>query len=253
MGGEGYEIVAAHRHDRKLRRGALQGNRFDVLLTDCTAAPDVELTSSTVEQHLQVLRLRGVPNYFGPQRFGRDAGNLLRARTWAESGDDPRADRSQRSFALSAARSLIFNTVLARRVRAETWDRLLPGDIANFDDGATVFAVAAVDEALQARASRGEIHPTGPLWGRGGSLAAGAAVDELEAQAAEECAPLPQWLLAEGLESQRRPLRLMPRDLQAQWQAQERQLRIGFTLGAGAFATTVLAELFAFDGPVAEA
>ena len=116
------------------------------------------------------LRLRdiergGVPNYFGPQRFGRDGANLRVARV-GEGGSPPR-ERAARSFALSAARSRLFNAVLARRVQDRSWDRLLPGDAAMLDGRRSWFRVTDVDETLQARCRALDLHPSGPLHGRG--------------------------------------------------------------------------------------
>ncbi len=240
--GEGYEVLAAHPHDRKLRRGALAANRFDLLLTNMSGP----VPRAAIDERLRLIAAAGVPNYFGPQRFGRDAGNLLRARQYAwhvaaDAGGQPA--RSDRSFALSAARSLIFNEVLAQRVQAGTWNELRSGDIANFDDGNTVFAVNELDDSLRARCQGGELHPTGPMWGTAGGLSAQGETADLEARAAAACEPLDRWLLAEDLRAERRPLRLRVQQLTHQWGANDSSLRLRFRLNPGSFATTVLREL----------
>ena len=66
---------------------------------------------------------------------------------------------------LSAARSLIFNAILAERVERGSWNRLLPGDVANLDGRGSVFAVPLPDAELAARCAALEIHPTAPLPG----------------------------------------------------------------------------------------
>src|ERR1700722_164025 len=106
-----FKVLEAHANLRKLRRGALSGNRFRIRLRQ------VSWSREQLESKLETLRAHGVPNYFGPQRFGRDGYNLDRTAAWTQSGDAPRG-RAERSFALSAARSLVFNAVLARRVEA---------------------------------------------------------------------------------------------------------------------------------------
>ena len=240
--GEGYEVLAAHPHDRKLRRGALAANRFDLLLTNLSGL----VSRAAIDERLSLIAAAGVPNYFGPQRFGRDAGNLLRARQYAQpvAADAPAGFvRSDRSFALSAARSLIFNRVLAQRVQAGTWNELGTGDIANFDDGNTVFAVNELDDSLRARCEAGELHPTGPMWGAAGGLSAQGETADLEARAAAACEPLDRWLLAEGLRAERRPLRLRVQQLSHQWGENGSSLRLQFRLNPGSFATTVLHEL----------
>ncbi len=240
--GEGYEVLAAHPHDRKLRRGALAANRFDLLLTNLSGLA----SRAAIEERLSLIAAAGVPNYFGPQRFGRDAGNLLRARQYAQAvaadaGSQPA--RSDRSFALSAARSLIFNRVLAERVQAGTWNALGTDDIANFDDGNTVFAVDELDDSLRARCQGGELHPTGPMWGAAGGLSTLGEIAALEARAAAACEPLDRWLLAEGLRAERRSLRLRVQQLSHQWGGNDASLRLQFRLNPGSFATTVLREL----------
>lgn len=195
--GEGFEVIEAHPHNRKLRRGALAGNRFAIVLTEVPPTVDREAVGLRIEK----LAADGVPNFFGPQRFGRELGNLRRALAAAQVGETRGENvsqrtagvhwrgRDERSFALSAARSLIFNTVLAARVADGSWRQLQPGDLANFDDGGTVFPVTAIDDSLTARIASGELHPTGPLWGLT-ELAPRGHIAALEQQAAAACDPL---------------------------------------------------------------
>ena len=68
----------------------------------------------------------GVPNYYGEQRFGREGGNVAQARSMFAGR---RVERDKRSFLLSAARSQIFNSVLAARVEMNAWDTPLDGEI----------------------------------------------------------------------------------------------------------------------------
>ena len=101
-------MLEVHGNSRKLKRGALIGNRFRIRLRKAAWSRE------QLELKLAAVRAHGVPNYFGPQRFGRDGYNLDRVQAWVLSGQAPRG-RTERGFALSAARSLIFNAVLARR------------------------------------------------------------------------------------------------------------------------------------------
>jgi len=180
-----------------------------------------------------------VPNYFGPQRFGHDGGNLELARHWFASGEAPR-DRMQRSFALSAARAFLFNAVLERRIADATWSRLQPGDVANLDGSGSVFTVESVDETLAARCAILDIHPTGPLWGTG-ELASRGTVAALEKSVMECHASLAHGLGAADLEQERRALRLRVADLR--WSREGSDVRLCFRLSRGAFATAVLHEL----------
>ncbi len=227
-----FAVLEAHPHTRKLPRGALSGNRFAIRLR---APAGGAALGATLAPRLAAIAARGVPNYFGPQRFGREGANLAR------STPELRSLRPQeRGFVLSAARSVIFNAVLASRVAAGSWERLLAGDLANLDGRGSFFAVQAVDATLAQRAEQLEIHPTGPLWGRG-SLETAAAVAELEAQVgrrfAAECAACE----AAGMRQERRSLRLGVQELRV---AEEpAALVLHFRLGRGSFATAVLREL----------
>ena len=126
-------------------------------------------TRAQLRQRIESMASGGVPNYFGPQRFGRDAGNLLEVlQRGGTTGRRARAGagRPDRGFMLSAARSLIFNAILAERVERGSWNRLLPGDVANLDGRGSVFAVPVHrTRNSQRRCAALEIHPTAPLCG----------------------------------------------------------------------------------------
>ncbi|MFO8004169.1 tRNA pseudouridine(13) synthase TruD [Thioalkalivibrio sp.] len=226
---EGVEILGSRRHSRKLKTGHLAGNRFRLRLRG--VAGDRAAAEALLEQ----LRARGLPDYFGEQRFGH--GNLERARAWFAGRLRPRG-RNQRSLYLSAARAAIFNAVLRRRVQDGTWDRLLPGDLANLDGSGSVFAVATVDATLRERCERLDLHPTGPLWGRGVPGSAGPVL-ELEQAVAEGLSALAQGLEREGLAPARRPLRLRPSRLDWHWEDGD-DLVLEMELGPGEYATGVV-------------
>jgi tRNA pseudouridine13 synthase len=65
------EVLSVSRHRNKLKLGHLAGNRFTIRVreTDVARVDDVR-------SMLELLGRRGVPNYFGPQRFG------IRGDTW---------------------------------------------------------------------------------------------------------------------------------------------------------------------------
>ena len=228
VAGEGFEVVAATRHRRKLKRGSLKGNDFTITLREFSG------DQGALQQRLRGIATSGVPNYFGPQRFGRDNSNLRTALAWFADGVAP-ADRWQRGFALSAARAAIFNAVVARRVSDGTWNRLLPGEIVNLDGSGSVFVAAVVDAALEERCASLDIHPTGPLWGRHEAAPA------LEAEVVARYDVLAQGLSKAGLDLERRALRLRVERLE--WTIEGDVVQLRFRLFRGAFATAVLHEL----------
>jgi tRNA pseudouridine13 synthase len=231
--GEGYRVLSAGRHGRKLRPGSHRGNRFAIRVRDTDG------DAGAIDARLRVIADEGVPNYFGPQRFGREQGNLTRARCWAEGGDAPR-DRVQRGFALSAARSEIFNRVVEERVRRGDWNRLLPGEAVMLDGRRSFFAAPDIDAVLDDRCRRMDVHPSGPLWGRGESAATGAAREVEDAILGREPG-LARVLESERLDQERRSLRLPVRSLR--WTHEVGALLVEFELPRGTFATAVLHEL----------
>ena len=228
-----FEILEAQEHSRKLPRGALAGNRFTIRIRDVTVGP------ADLAARFERLARLGAPNYFGPQRFGREGSNLRRIEAGLGALRQP-----ERGFVLSAARSLIFNTVLAERVRAGSWDRLEAGDVANLDGRGSVFAVDEVAATLGERCARLEIHPTGPMWGLGSPPTRGRVL-ELETRVADLLSGARDLIEHARMEAQRRSLRLVVRDLD--WTCRPGEVVVRFRLARGSFATTVLREIFETD------
>jgi tRNA pseudouridine13 synthase len=240
--GVGYRVLAARRHGRKLRPGSHRANRFGITIRD--ASGDRE----AVEARLALISGAGVPNYFGPQRYGRGLGNLARARDWATGAGAPR-ERVQRGFALSTARSELFNLVLAERVRRGDWSRLLPGEAIILDGRRSFFRAEEIDAALAARCAGMDLHPSGPLWGRGEIPATGEALAVEDAAVASEPG-LRALLETQGMDHERRSLRLPVRALE--WRFEGDSLVVSFELPRGTFATSVLHELLQGAWDVAE-
>jgi tRNA pseudouridine13 synthase len=223
---EGTSILVVQRHSRKLRRGAHKSNHFKIVLRDLENVSD----GVNLDERLRLMSAAGVPNYFGPQRFGRDGGNVELADAWSAG---KRLPRHKRSIAISSARSYMFNQQLHERVLDKTWNQLLPCDVANLDGTGSVFRTEEIDDELAKRCAEMDIHPAGILWGDG--------ADGMLAPEGHE-----NW--RQALEKARvkfahRSLRLRVLDLQ--WTVDEESLTLNFTLGRGAFATSVLREIVA--------
>lgn len=226
--GEGFEVLEAHAHTRKLPRGALEGNRFSIRIRDA------QVDDALLATRLADIAARGVPNYFGEQRFGREGANLTRI-----TADPKDLAPQERGFVLSAARSLVFNAVAAERVLEGSWARLEAGDIANLDGRGSVFS-AVPDPSLDERCHRLEIHPTGPLWGRG-TPGSGDRINALEQAVAARFPDACALTERAGMEQERRALRLAVRELQ--WSRDSSGILLSFRLTRGGFATTVLREI----------
>ena len=204
-GVEGWTVLDAAWHEKKLRRGELQANRFRIRIRD---------VSGPVAVNLERVVRDGAPNYFGPQRFGTDGGNVARAVAWLDAGR-PAVSRFARGLHLSSLRSFVFNEVLAARVANGTWRVPLSGE-------------ALIDGSA-----------SGPLWGRGRLPTTGAA-GGLEAAVAARHEAITGALEHVGLRHERRPLGVTAHGLS--WCADERGLVLEFSLPPGAYATSVLRE-----------
>jgi tRNA pseudouridine13 synthase len=232
--GEGFEVIEAHAHAKKLPRGALAGNRFAIRVRDVSAV------DADIAARVEAIAASGLPNFFGPQRFGRDGSNLRKI-----SPDLSAVHPRERTYVLSAARSLIFNAVLTERVNDGTWCRLEAGDVANLDGKGSVFPVDAPDELMGDRVAALDLHPTGPMWGRGELLSRGR-VQDLERRIGAELAEPCDLVIAAGMSQERRALRLSVRELG--WERDGPDIVVRFWLTKGSFATTVLRELFDTGG-----
>lgn len=231
---DGVEILRAARHSRKLKRGALRGNAFEIRIRDVTGAREV------LDARLHDIARRGMPNYFGEQRFGRDGGNLDAALAMLKGGG-ARTPRHLRGLYLSALRSFLFNRVLAARVADGSWECVLPGDVLQLDGRRAWFPADPEDATLEARVAVLEIHPTGPLWGRGAVAVADEAL-RIETGCLAPFVEIRTGLERAGLEQDRRALRVAVRELRWDWEADD-VLRLSFSLPSGSYATALLREL----------
>jgi tRNA pseudouridine13 synthase len=228
---EGVNILESHQHTRKLKRGTLNGNRFHLKIREFKG--DVDQTGERLAQ----IRTNGVPNYFGPQRFGHQGRNveqgfkLLKRRV--------RLHRNKRSIYLSAMRSFLFNHVLADRVRRGDWNTIIDGDLAMLDGTQSIFPCEKPDAEIEERCQRLDIHPTGPMPGENGTQPTADAA-EMEQAILHNWPELLEVLIAQRVQASRRALRLFPVGLE--WDIEGSDMELAFELPPGAYATTVLRE-----------
>jgi tRNA pseudouridine13 synthase len=233
----GATVLSAARHRNKLKTGHLQGNRFLLALR---GVGDVGAAQASLAQ----LRARGLPNYFGEQRFGAAGDNAARGKAILLSGGRHR-DRFERKLFLSAYQSELFNRALARRLEAGTFATALAGDVLKKHASGGEFVCEAPD-VDQPRVDAFEVSPTGPLFGPE-MRAPGGAVAALEAQVLAEDGVTAALFEAGGDETRgARRLARVPLDAEATDEGAG-VLRLAFTLPAGSYATAVLRELLKQD------
>lgn len=233
---DGIEIRRAERHKNKLKTGHLRGNRFTLTLRDVTQV-------DTLIAGLERAGRRGVPNAYGAQRFGRDRDNAKQAAAWLRGERRAPRGRKEKRFLVSALQSHMFNEVL--RERADSWDHILVGDLAQkHDSGGLFLADAAAHADAAARCAAGELAATGPMfgpkmrWPEGEPERIERAVLEREIGDLALLAPVAK--LAQGA---RRSLRLEVTEMNVTRGVTPDVLTVSFVLPKGGYATTVLAHV----------
>ena len=157
----GAEILSTTAHGNKLGIGHLRGNRFRIRVRD-TGANSLEIAEGNLER----LRILGVPNYFGPQRFGNTGTNAVRGLELVRDGRmrGPESIPIKR-FLIASLQSLLFNHILRLRLERGVFAGFLRGDVAKKHDTGGVFVVEET-ATENPRAERLEVSATAPLYGR---------------------------------------------------------------------------------------
>lgn len=239
LDGDGIRVLSVSRHTNKLRPGHLRGNRFRVLVRGVTQA-GAEVLQSLLER----LRQHGLPNYYGPQRFGRD-GDTARAGFALLRGEPaPGAAKRNpflRKLALSAAQAALFNHYLARRFMDGLLRRVLAGDVMGKWPAGGMFRAEDV-AAEQARFDAREIVSMGPIFGRK-TFPAAAEAAAREAVTLADAGLTPDSFNGFGklLQGTRRHNLVYVDDLAAAPDADG--MRLTFSLPAGSYATILLQEI----------
>lgn len=226
----GVELLERSRHRNKLGIGHLRGNRFTIRIRETGPG-----AGSRARAVLAELERRGVPNYFGPQRFGRFGTNAIDGLRVLRGERVPGGHRLKRFF-LSALQSLIFNRLTAERIQRDLFEKVLVGDWARKHDTGGTFEVT--DPADTERARRLEISATIPLYGKKVRPSQGAP-GVMEAEVLAELGL--RWPDFTGRRGDRRLSRLALTGTDIT--DEEGALRLDFDLPKGSYATSLLREV----------
>ncbi len=232
------KVLRVTRHQKKLKRGALTANEFQLTIRDWQG--DMAITIA----RLEMIKILGIPNYFGSQRFGHDGQNVNKA--LAMFGGQ-RVKRHLRSIYLSAARSFLFNRILAARVRQQNWNNAITGDTFIFDRSRQYFKAEQLSADIIHRVDAGLIHPSGCLWGTGEAEVSGEAL-AIENQVLSQFQLLAQGLKQAGVAMDRRTLRVYAEHFCWNFVADD-VLQLSFSLPAGSYATSLLREIILIQEP----
>jgi len=242
---DGVQVLEAIRHTNKLKMGHLSGNRFEITIRE--SQPDSFSLASEIVKHVREI---GLPNYYGPQRFGN--GNKTFWMGWhaLRTGElDRSIQRNQKlkTFSLNAVQSAIFNRVLAERVLDGALGRALVGDILEKSAGGLARVDALNLEEMNDWVGSHLATPTGPMFGSR-MLIPTDEVLEREAKAKASFLIEDEHLgrYRSVLRGERRPLRISASELELVELA-DNALQVRFLLPSGSYATVLLRELMKND------
>ena len=231
---EEIRILEHHWHQTKIKTGQLKFNEFKLVVRD------VQGDRITIEQNIQNILRTGVPNYFGPQRFGHDLNNIQQAKDWF-AGNIKVNNKKLRGLLISTARSHIFNLIVAERLKNAIWQQTIAGDIIQLNQSHSWFpAHDATTMELSERLATFDVHITAALWG------------EDSVQSAEQCATIENHIAnslpgyqpgfkTHRVKQDRRAMRIITTEFNHNWI--DNDLHLSFKLQPGAYATSVLREI----------
>ncbi|QEG31853.1 tRNA pseudouridine synthase D [Gemmata obscuriglobus] len=234
LDGDGVRVLKTGLHANKLKPGHLRGNKFTILIRDADR-------SAPADAILDRIRTQGLPNYYGPQRFGRDGGTVdLGFQCLA--GKAPRRIRPFLfRFALSAVQSLLFNDYLSRRMKDGLFRTVLDGDVMTKWPFGGMFVAQDVP-AEQARFDARETVTAGPMFGKKTFPGAGVAAEREAVVLSDNKLSVASFAgFGKLVMGTRRQNIVYLDDLTSAWEADG--LRLSFTLPAGSYATVLLAEV----------
>jgi tRNA pseudouridine13 synthase len=234
LDGDGMRVLKTGRHTNKLKPGHLRGNRFRILIRE----PNRE---APIDAILDRIRTQGLPNFYGPQRFGRD-GSTVDLGWQCLAGKAPRRIRPFLfRFALSAVQSLLFNDYLARRLKDGLFRTVISGDAMTKWPIGGMFVAKDV-AAEQVRFDAREIVIAGPMFGKKTYPTEGLAAErEAVVLRDNNLSPASFGGFGKLVLGTRRQNLVYLDDLVASWEPEG--LRMSFTLPAGSYATVLLAEV----------
>jgi tRNA pseudouridine13 synthase len=231
-------VIESKLHSRKIKTGQLEANQFEIMIRE------IDGDKSEIENNIQSIIESGVPNYFGPQRFGHDMGNIQKAQDWF-SGTYKVKARNLKSLLLSSARSHIFNCIVAQRINDKTWSNPINGDIFQLNKSHSWFPEKdATPDEISKRLKEFDIHITAAMAGEDCLQSTGDCAN-LECSIINQFPIYQQGFEKFRLKQDRRAMRICPIDLDFEWENGD--LKLKFKLLPGSYATGILREIINYQ------
>jgi len=228
-----YKLLDQAWHHKKLRPGTHRSNHFEVIIRNVDTMP------ATSWQQLDSIRNKGMANYFGQQRFGRQDDNVEQAlRAFSNARRARKLSRNKRGLYVSALRSFLFNRILARRIERGFWHKPLSGDVFMLRGSQSIF-FESLNDALLERYNRFDLSSTISLYGSGKRLLEDDAL-ELEDQVLSKFEDVKHCLNQQNAKLQMRATRVAVQELSVNHDASGKSLHIEVTLPRGSYFTSLL-------------
>lgn len=226
------KVLEAWKHRKKLKIGKLWGNEFKVRIRN-VKKKDLDIAIEILE----ILKKKGVPNYYEEQRFGINKknhiiGEAIIKKDWEKIAKltnnkfKERIPKHLKYFFISAFQSYLFNLVLDKRM--PYIDKIFSGDIVR--KGKKWF-FAITNESLK----NFEKVATGPIFGRKMKIAKGK-----EGKIEDKIIKKFDLKLEEMPKGTRRDLRFEIMKPKIYW---DKGIVLEFILMKGCYATRVLREI----------
>jgi tRNA pseudouridine13 synthase len=251
---EKIKILSTNYHNNKLRIGHLKGNRFFIRLKKVTP-----VAATKIIQALENIKLHGMPNYFGYQRFGIDGDNYIKGRGIVEKSFKERNHKLKKMY-ISAYQSHMFNLWLSRRIEisklVESFEpseltallnmpkhdidemkkqrhlfKLIEGDTMMHYPHGRLFSFEYSADEIE-RFNERNVSVTGLLSGKRVKASEGqAGIIEKE------------YDVAMSEDGARRYAWVFPEDIEANYREEEAWIELHFTLPKGSYATVLIEEI----------
>ncbi len=226
-----FEILTLKRHRNKIKIGHVAGNRFAIVVS----SPEPNALERAVAISDCIKKI-GVPNFYGPQRFGIGFRNIDTA--WSLFFNNKNKRSRKNPFMVSVMQSALFNIWLKNRMETRDHMNLVEGDIVKKTDTGGMFTIE--DMAVESkRFENKEIVYTGPIFGFK-MMAPKNRAGQLESDLLKNFNITPDDFRKFRAPGSRRPALLIFNSLEIEPHPQGIEFR--FTLPSGAYATTVMRE-----------
>ena len=164
----GVRILEMTKHRNKLKVGHLAGNHFEIRVRH-----PVDRWIDIVYENIAYIKKHGLPNYYGPQRFGRYGDNAVNGFNLL-FGDLTLGDRSLSRYFINSLQSQVFNCILKRRIDLGVFDAVVSGDRAQKHDTGGMFVIRQGLEEIN-RAEILDISAVIPMHGKNVKISEGRA------------------------------------------------------------------------------